>query len=67
MLDIQYFGEDDEFIAVATNSEQVKVIHSETGSSQILYGHTCKNYYLFYCSWFDHKFILSTLWMLLEV
>ena len=40
LLDVQYFGSNEEYITVATNSEQIKVIHTETGSSQVLFGHT---------------------------
>ncbi|XP_035695414.1 transducin beta-like protein 3 isoform X2 [Branchiostoma floridae] len=40
VLDIKFLGEDDSHIAVATNSEQVRVFNLATMDCQILYGHT---------------------------
>ena len=40
MLDIALVGEGESHIAVATNSEEVKVFCRDTGSCQLLSGHT---------------------------
>ena len=40
MLDIALVGEGESCVAVATNSEEVKVFRRETGSCQLLSGHT---------------------------
>lgn len=40
IVDLKFFGQNEEYIAIATNSEQIKVIHSETQDASILYGHT---------------------------
>ena len=40
MLDIALVGEGESHIAVATNSEEVKVFRRDTGSCQLLSGHS---------------------------
>lgn len=40
MLDISLVGEGESHVAVATNSEEVKVFERESGSCQLLSGHS---------------------------
>ncbi|XP_057308585.1 transducin beta-like protein 3 [Hydractinia symbiolongicarpus] len=40
VLDIKFFGENEDCVALATNSEQIKVIHREQLTSEVLRGHT---------------------------
>lgn len=40
MLDVKFFGENEDCVALATNSEQIKVINHEQLTSEVLRGHT---------------------------
>ncbi|XP_064621103.1 transducin beta-like protein 3 [Lineus longissimus] len=40
ILDLKFLGKEDEYLAVATNSELIKVFNTKTWSCQILKGHT---------------------------
>jgi len=39
ILDMRFYGPEEESIVIATNSDQIKVIHRETQSSELLSGH----------------------------
>lgn len=43
MLDVKFFGENEDCVALATNSEQIKVINHEQLTSEVLRGHTGKS------------------------
>jgi len=40
IVDLKYFGEHEESIAIASNSEHLKIVDNETSDANILYGHT---------------------------
>ena len=41
---MRFYGPEEESIVIATNSDQIKVIHRETQSSELLSGHQGMNY-----------------------
>lgn len=40
ILDVVYFGEEEEYLAIATNSPDIKIYQFETMNCQLLRGHT---------------------------
>ncbi|KAI9289951.1 WD40-repeat-containing domain protein [Umbelopsis sp. AD052] len=40
IVDVRFIGEDDQHLAVATNSEQIRVFNVETQDCDIIYGHS---------------------------